>query len=118
MTKNDKLIFRFRKYNKEEYVVKLLKQNTHVFLEQDLTYKSVAQEILKIPNIQCYAKFINEKYKDIYTLNEPHYKFNWEDDCKNDDINLNSRITCHHPPCLNYISSDDKYCFNHKEKKL
>ena len=31
VTQNDKLIFRFRKYKKEEYIIKLLKQNIHVF---------------------------------------------------------------------------------------
>ena len=47
--------------------------------------KCIAQEILKIPNIQCYAKFINEKY----TLNKSHYN-----DCKKDDINLNTKRIC------------------------
>ena len=61
VTKNNKLIFRFRKYNTLEYIMKLLKQNDHVFLEQGQTYKSVAREILKTPNIQCYVKFINEE---------------------------------------------------------
>ena len=28
---NNKLIFRFRKYNKKEYIIKLLKQNMNVF---------------------------------------------------------------------------------------
>ena len=67
LTQNNKLIFRFRKYNKKEYIIKLLKQNVHFFLEQNETYKSVTQDILKLPNIQCYAKFINKKYKDKYT---------------------------------------------------
>ena len=31
VTQNDKLIFRFRKYNALEYIIKLLKQNIHVF---------------------------------------------------------------------------------------
>ena len=31
VTQNDKFIFRFRKYKKEEYIIKLLKQNIHVF---------------------------------------------------------------------------------------
>ena len=47
VTQNNKLIFRFRKYNTLEYIIKLLKQNVYVFLEQGETYKSVAQEILK-----------------------------------------------------------------------
>ena len=57
-----------------------MKNNVH--LEQGETYKSVAQEILKIPNIQCYAKFINEKYKNKSSLYEPNYKFDWGDDCE------------------------------------
>ena len=63
-----------------------------MFLEQGETYKSVAQQILKIANIQCYAKFINEKYKDKYTLDKSHYKFDWGYDCK-DDMKLNTKIT-------------------------
>ena len=114
---NDKLIFRFRKYNTLEYIIKLLQQNIHVFLEQDQTYKSVAQEILKIPNIQCYAKFINEKYKNKYSLDTPIYKFDWGEDCKKDNIDLNTKRICYHPPCLNYILNDDKYYLNHQDKK-
>ena len=71
VTQSDKLIFRFRKHNTLEYTIKLLKQNVHVHLEQGETYKSVGQDILKTPNIQCYAKFINEKYKNKYTLDAP-----------------------------------------------
>ena len=73
---------------------------------------------MKIPNIQCYAKFINEKYNDKYSLHEPHYKFDWGNDCEKDDINLNNKTIRYHPPCIDYILNDDRYCFNHKEKKL
>ena len=93
------MIFRFRKYSKEEYIIKSLKQNAHVFLEQNETYKLVAQDILKHDNVDCYSKFINEKYKDKYNLNEPKYSYKWKDDCKEDDINLNTKIICYHPPC-------------------
>ena len=113
---NGKLIFRFRKYNTLEYIIKLLKQNVYFFLEQGESYKSIAQDILKIRNIQCYAKFINEKYKDNYTLHEPNYKFDWKkDDCKKDDMIVN-KVICFHPPCLNWVI-DDEYCFNHQDKK-
>ena len=54
----------------------------NVFLEQGETYKSVVQEILKIHDVQCYAKFINEKYKNKYRLDTPNYKFDWGDDCE------------------------------------
>ena len=80
VTQNDKLIFRFRKYKKEEYIIKLLKQNVH--LEQNETYKSVAQDILKHDNIDCFAKFINKKFKDKYDMDEDHYKYIFDNDCK------------------------------------
>ena len=31
VTQNNRLIFRFRKYNKKDYIIKLLKQNMNVF---------------------------------------------------------------------------------------
>ena len=46
LTKYNKLIFRFRKYNTLEYIIKLLKENIHVFLEQGQTYKSFPIENL------------------------------------------------------------------------
>ena len=33
-------------------------------------------------------------------------------------MNLDRKMICFHPPCLNYIPSSDKYCFNHKEKNM
>ena len=95
---NDKLIFKFGKYNTLEYIIELLKQNVHVFLEQGENYKSIVKDILKIPNIQCYAKYINEKYKDKYTSHEPNYKFDW----KKDDT-IVDKVICFHPPCLNWV---------------
>ena len=29
---------------------------------------------------------------------------------------LRNNKICYHPPCLNYISSDEKYCLNHQDK--
>ena len=117
LTKSEKIIFRKHKYNTLEYIIQLLKQNVYVFLQQAETYKSVAQEILKIHNIQCYAKFINEKYENQFSsLYEPCHKFDWKNDCKKDDVGLNNKIF-HHPPCLKYISNDKKYCDIHQDKK-
>ena len=90
----------------------------NVFLEQGETYKSVAQEILKIPNIQCYAKFINEKYKNKSSLYEPNYKFDWGNDYEKNDVDLNTKRICYHVPCLKYISNDKKYCNIHQDKKI
>ena len=45
--RNDKLIFRFNRYLKESYIIKLLKNDKKVFLEKDQTYESLAINILK-----------------------------------------------------------------------
>ena len=56
-------------------------------------------------------------YKDKYTLDTPNYKFDWGDDCKKDAIDLNTKRICYHPPCLNHILNDKKYCDIHQDKK-
>ena len=81
VTVNDKFIFRFRKYDKKEYIVNLLKKK-NIALEDFKNYKELAEDILKYPNISCYSKFIDEKYLDIYHnicincyLNVPKYNY-------------------------------------------
>ena len=61
---NDKLIFRFRRYNKKDCIINLLKKK-NISLEDFKNYKKLAEDILKYPNISCYSKFIDEKYLDI-----------------------------------------------------
>ena len=86
------------------------------FLEQGETYKSVSEAILKISNIQCYVKFINDKCKNNYTLDEPHYKFNWGNDCKNDDLIVNN-VICFFPPCLK-LAANNNYCSFHNKDMI
>ena len=109
ITQNNKLIFRFRKYNKQEFIIKLLKNNVHVFLEQNETYRSIAKDILKYPNIDCYVKFINEKY-----LYKPKYEPILKEDCK---IDLNSKIVCFYPPCLK-LAVNNNYCSFHNKDMI
>ena len=59
VSQNNKLIFRFRKYNKKEYIINLWKKSKNLILEDDETHKSIANEILK-SDIDCYTKYIND----------------------------------------------------------
>ena len=52
IVKNNKLIFRFNRYSKKSYIIKLLKNNPYVFLDGNETYKSIANNILKFSNIK------------------------------------------------------------------
>ena len=45
--KNENLIFRFNHYSKKSYIIKLLKENFRVILDENETYESVANIILK-----------------------------------------------------------------------
>ena len=58
LTKSKKLIFIKHKYDKKEYIINLLK-NENLILEDDESYKSIANEILK-SDIDCYTKYIND----------------------------------------------------------
>ena len=52
IVRNCSFIFRFNKYSKKSYIIKLLKDDIHVFVEENESYKSIANVILKNGNIK------------------------------------------------------------------
>ena len=62
LTKSKRLIFKKHKYDKREYIIFLLKKN-NIDLNEDESYKSIADEILK-NDINCYTKYINNYCKN------------------------------------------------------
>ena len=64
IVKNNKLIFRFSRYSKGSYIIKLLKDDFHFSLEENETYKSVADNILTYNNIKNNKKYIRDIYLD------------------------------------------------------
>ena len=57
LTKSKKLIFKKHRYDKREYIMFLLKKYD-INLNEDESYKSIVDEILK-NNISCYTKYIS-----------------------------------------------------------
>ena len=57
LTKSNKLLFKKHKYDKREYIMFLLKKY-NINLNEDESYKSIVDEILK-NNISCYTKYIS-----------------------------------------------------------
>ena len=96
LTKSKKLVFKKHKYDKKEYIMFLLKKN-NIDLNEDESYKSIADEILK-NDINCYTKYINNYCCDRVLNKKPQSKI------------------CFHPPCLNVVINDN-YCYNHQDKK-
>ena len=59
IVKNEKLIFRFNRYNKKAYIIKLLKENFRVILDENETYDKVADMILQKKGIKNYKRYID-----------------------------------------------------------
>ena len=60
--KNENLIFRFNRYSKKSYIIKLLKENFRVILDENETYESVADIILKKTGIKNYKRYIDNMF--------------------------------------------------------
>ena len=74
-----------------------MKKNKNLILEDDESYKNIANEILK-SNVDCYSKYIN-------------------DFCSNRLLTKKKKaIYCYHPRCFNKVIHDN-YCSNHQDKK-
>ena len=96
LTKSKKLIFKKHKYDKREYIMFLLKKN-NIVLNEDESYKSIADEILK-NNINWYTKYINDYCRDGLLNKKPQSKI------------------CFHPPCYKKVI-DGNHCSNHQDEK-
>ena len=57
--KNNNLIYRFDKYSKRAYVIKLLKENFRVILDEGETYKSIANMVLEKSGIKNYKRHVD-----------------------------------------------------------
>ena len=62
IVKNCKLIFRFNRYSKKSYIVKLLKDNYRVVLDENENYNSVADMILQKNGIKNYKRYIDNMF--------------------------------------------------------
>ena len=59
VVKNENLIFRFNRYNKRSYIIKLLKNYN---LDENETYNSVSDIILKTECIKNYKRYIDNMF--------------------------------------------------------
>ena len=62
VVKNCKLIFRFNRYSKKSYIIKLLKENFCVILDENETYDKVADDIAQLNDIKNYKKYIDNMF--------------------------------------------------------
>ena len=99
LIKSNNFIFIKHKYDKKKYIINLLKKNKNFILEDNESYKSIADEIFKNYNIDCYTKYINAF-------------------CSNRLLNKKKKsIYCYHPPCFNKVINDNYYP-DHQDKRF
>ena len=60
--KNENLIFRFNRYSKKSYIIKLLEDNFRVIVDENETYESVAEIILQKNSIKNYKRYIDNMF--------------------------------------------------------
>ena len=60
--KNENLIFRFNRYSKKSYIIKLLKENFRIILDENETYESIVDMILQKKGIKNYKKYIDSMF--------------------------------------------------------
>ena len=100
------LIFRFDKYSKKYYIIKLLKSNFHVILDENETYESVTDIILQKNGIKNYKRYIDDMYIGKYFT----YSNSKKVDDKEDDFEIKIvKKTCVYPPCL-AEDTGNNYC--------
>ena len=66
--KTNKMIYRFNRYSKRNYIKKLLRNHEHFYLDEyyDEDIDKVADNILQMHNIKNYKKYIENLYLDNY----------------------------------------------------
>ena len=60
IVKNKDLVFRFNRYSKKAYIIKLLEENSKLILNKNETYESLADKILKKNDITNYKQYIDK----------------------------------------------------------
>ena len=108
IVKKQDLIFRFNRCNKKYYIIKLLKSNFHIILDENETYESVAAMILQKNGIKNCKKYIDDVYIEKYLNSKKVGDF---------QIKIIKR-TCHFPPCLNQIIGSNNYCNLHDKDMI
>ena len=116
IVKNSKLILDLIDILKK-VIIKLLKEDFHVILDEGQTYKSIADNILQMSNIKNYKKYINNICLEKYLSRL---------DCKVDEVEVEEedfqikiiKRTCHFPPCLNQIIGSNNYCSLHNKDMI
>ena len=116
ITKSKRLMFINHRYDKREYIVKLLKKN-NIVLNENESYKSIADKILKC-DIDCYTKYVNDFCRDRLLNKKKMSIIHSHPPCSNSVLSKKpQRKMYFHVPCLNWVI-DDNYCLNHQDKKL
>ena len=112
------MIFQFNRYSKKSYIIKLLKDDFQAILDENETYKSVADDILNVDNIKNYKRYINNIYieKFLSRLDCKEDCKEKEEDVKDDDFEIKIlKKICYYMPCMNEVIRDNCCLLHNKD---
>ena len=126
--KNCKLIYRFNRYSKKSYIIKLLKENFRVILDENETYESVVDIILKKTGIKNYKRYVDNMFmnreidRDMLEIDLSAKKVCKEvvnNNVVGNDVKegIFQCKRCFYLPCLNHIPQGN-YCSNHNKDMI
>ena len=97
---------KFNRYSKKSYIIKLLKENSRVILDENENYNSVADMILQKNGIKNYKRYIDNMFVNRTIDRNPfiEVELSVKKIC-NDNIFENK--ICFYPTCLNLVSGDN-----------
>ena len=114
VVKNCKLIYRFNRYSKKSYIIKLLKENFRVILDENETYDNVADIILQKNGIKNYKRYIDNMFMNRTIDRNPFIEVDLSVKKVCNDNNVVKNKICFYSPCLNLVSGDN-YCHLHNK---
>ena len=115
--KNEKLIFRFNRYNKKAYIIKLLKENFRVILDKNENYNSEADIILQKNGIKNYKRYIDNMFMNREIDRNPFIEVELSVKKVCNDNNVVKNKICFYPPYFNLVSGYN-YCHLHNKTMI
>ena len=122
--KTKKVIYRFNKYSKRNYIEKLLRNHEYFYIDENEDLNRIIDNILEVKP-DNYKKYVEHLYLDKFldriehTVDEANVEVDLIDNQEEDDFEIiSNRRVCFYPPCLNQIIGSDNYCSLHNKDMI
>ena len=117
--KSTKMIYRFNRYSKRNYIKKLLRNHEYFYLDKDENINKLVDSILEIKP-DNYKKYIEHLYLDKleHKIDELSVELDLNNNQEENDFQIQiSKKKCFYPPCLKWVI-EGNYCSLHNKDMI